>query len=59
MPSDQVFGIGIFVRFLLKLLVQFVETLCGKMLIQPLLDASLCVATPLFRLRHGNLVCMD
>jgi hypothetical protein len=58
MPSDQVFGIGALARFLLKLLVHFVETLCGKMLVQPLLDAKPCLATP-FRLGHGNLICMD
>jgi hypothetical protein len=59
MPSDQVFGIGVLARFLLKLLVHFVETLRGKMLVQPILDAKPCLATPLFHLRHGNLICMD
>ena len=59
MPSDHAFGIGVLARFLLKLLVHFVETLRGKMLVQPILDAKPCLGTPLFHLRHGNLICMD
>ena len=59
MPSDELFGIVVLARFKLKRLVHLVDILHGKMLVQPLLDAKACLATSLFRLWCGNLICMD